>query len=347
MKYTVLALTLFSLSACAENKPVSASLEVIEIPGKLLAGNPMGDPIVRKVALFSPAGVDSPLPLVLYLPGWGGSSEDSIARGTRDWLAEIVARLAAGGNPVRIAAVDARSRYGGSQYLDSPAIGNYAQWLIGEVMPAIEAQHPLPPGAKWIVAGHSSGGYGALRLGMGRSEKISAVVALSPDSDLDVTHIGFAKDPGVRAITRADLDAAMAPAPNYRMPRNGTAQMMLGLSANYAPGTKPGTFEWIYDDEGRWRPDVWQRWIEQDPLTLVRKKADAFSKTQRIYLDGAEHDEFGANIGARKIHDILKSRPSPVTFLETPGHHSDHLVERLSRGILWISGKKPPAIEEK
>lgn len=342
MKYTLFAFFL-ALGACAQDATKPASLEIIEIPGKLLIGNPAGDPPARRVALFSPAEVKGPIPLVLYLPGWGGSSEDSIARGTKDWLAHTVLRLAATGHPVRIAAVDARSRYGGSQYLDSPALGNYAQYLTDEVMPAIEKRHPLPPDTKWIVAGHSSGGFGALRLGMGRFITIGAVVALSPDSDLDVTHIGFAKDPGVRAITPADLESAMAPTP--RMPTNGTAQMMLGLSANYAPSGKPGRFEWIYDADGKWRADIWQRWLEQDPLTIVRKKADAFSASQRIYLDGAEHDEFGANIGARKIHEVLSSRASQVTFLETPGHHSDMLVERLTRGILWARGAKPTELK--
>jgi S-formylglutathione hydrolase FrmB len=234
---------------------------------------------------------------------------------------------------MRIAAVDARSRYGGSQYLDSPALGNYARWLTDEVMPQILGKFALPPGAKWIVAGHSSGGYGALRLGMGREALFDAVVALSPDSDLDVTHIGFARDPGMKAITRAELDASMAK--SFRMPANGTAQMMLGLSANYAPAKAVGRFEWFYDDNGAWRPEVWQRWIDADPLTIVSKNPAAFAPSQRIYLDGAEHDEFGANIGARKIYDVLKSRKSPVTFLETPGHHSDHIVERLVKGILW------------
>ena len=342
MKYALFAFFL-ALGACAQDATKPATLDIIDIPGKLLVGNPAGDPPARRVALYTPAGTKGAIPLVLYLPGWGGSSEDSIARGTSDWLAHTVVRLAAAGHPVRIAAVDARSRYGGSQYLDSPALGNYAQYLVEDVMPAIEKRHPLPPDTKWIVAGHSSGGFGALRLGM-RRNTIGAIVALSPDSDLDTTHIGFAKDAGVRAITPADLEAAMAPTP--KMPRNGTAQMMLGLSANYAPSGKPGRFEWIYDAEGKWRPDIWQRWLEQDPLTIVRKNADAYSAAQRIYLDGAEHDEFGANIGARKIHETLSTRASQVTFLETPGRHSDLMVERLTRGILWARGAQPQSLSK-
>ena len=185
LKSIIAILAAISLPACAQERQPAVALEVLSIPGRLLEGNPAGDPPARRVAIFSPKESKSAIPLVLYLPGWGGSSEDSILRGTGDWLAAAVGRLAAAGHPVRIAAVDARSRYGGSQYLDSSALGNYATWLAQEVMPAIEARHSLPPDTKWIVAGHSSGGFGALRLGMKSRDSIGAIVALSPDSDLE------------------------------------------------------------------------------------------------------------------------------------------------------------------
>ena len=111
----------------------------------------------------------------------------------------------------------------------------------------------------------------------------------------------------------------------------------MGLSANYAPtaGTS-GHFEWLYDEHGKWRPEIWQRWRDLDPLVIVHRHEDAFAPSQRIYLDGAEHDEYGANIGARKFFIELKSRSSAVQFYESPGLHADHLPERLARGLVWV-----------
>ena len=60
-----------------------------------------------------------------------------------------------------------------------------------------------------------------------------------------------------------------------------------------------------YDDRGAWQPHVWQRWIDADPLTLIRKNREAFAPNQRIYLDVAERDEFLANIGARIYGVVL------------------------------------------
>jgi S-formylglutathione hydrolase FrmB len=290
-----------------------------------------------------PAGVkdDAPLPLVIYLPGWGGSSEDVIAQGG-GWLSGAVDRMSAAGLAIRVAVVDGRSRYGGSQYLNSAATGDYADYVAEEVTAAVEARHPIAKGAAFprIIAGHSSGGYGALMLAMSRHAQFAGVVALSPDSDFETTHRPIVGQPSVRAVTRTQVEAAMAPRGEARLPADGLACLVMGLCANYAPvAGKHGRFEWLYDDRGGWRADAWQRWLDLDPLHVVRLRADAFAPGQRIYLDGAEHDEFGANIGARKIHEVLRERKAAVTFYESPGHHGDRLADRLVRGLGWVLGK--------
>ena len=307
----------------------AAQLEVLTITSAKLRGNPLGDPVARRIALFKPDAVKEST-LVVYLPGWGGSSEDAIAQGAGGWFGQVVDRLAAKGLPFRLAVVDGRSRYGGSQFLNSSATGDYADYVAEEIVQLLTKGSDKT----CIIAGHSSGGYGALMLAISHHEKFPAVVALSPDSDFEITHKPLVQDASVRAVTRAELDAAMAPAKPAHLP----ASLFLGLCANYAPiAGKPGRFEWLYDDRGRWRPEAWVRWIALDPLTVVRKNPDAFAKTQRVYLDGAEHDEFGANIGARKIHEVIREKVPRSTFYESPGHHSDRLAERLIRGLVWVT----------
>ena len=335
------ALLIFSAAHFAASEAVAARLEVVEITSAKLRGNPLGDPATRRLAVFIPddAKDAARVPLVVYLPGWGGSSEDAIAAGAGAWFGQVVDQLAARGRPVRIAVVDGRSRYGGSQFLNSAATGDYADYVADEIVPAL-----TKGGAQTcIIAGHSSGAYGALLLAMGHHEKFPAVVALSPDSDFETTHKPLVEQPSVRAVTPAELDAAMAPAKTARLPADGTARLVMGLCANYAPTAgQPGRFDWLYDAAGHWRAEAWARWLALDPLTLVREKPDAFAPAQRIYLDGAEHDEFGANIGAAKIHTVLRERKAPATFYEAPGHHSDRLPERLIRGLAWVL-EKPDA----
>ncbi|HEY3898729.1 MAG TPA: alpha/beta fold hydrolase [Chthoniobacter sp.] len=322
----------------------AAQLDVLDIPGVTLRGNPLGDPPARHVALFKPDGLkdDQPATLVIYLPGWGGSSEGPIAEGRTSWFGGVVDHLAAR-IPVRIAVVDGRSRYGGSQFLNSTATGRYADYVAEEILPTLVAKYAgAKAGPNPIIAGHSSGGYGALLLAIHRHDTFPAVVALSPDSDFATTHKPFTEEPGVRAVTPADLEAAMAPPGSFRLPSDGIARLLLGLSANYTPTAgKPGRFDWLYDKNGEWRPEVWQRWLDQDPYVIVRDNPDAFAPTQRVYLNGAAHDEYGANIGAGKIYAILKTRSSPSMFYESPGGHGENLPDRLVRGLTWVFETKP------
>jgi S-formylglutathione hydrolase FrmB len=335
MKYAFHRWLLIAALAVA-GEAAAAQLEVVEHTSTKLRGNPLGDPVTRRIAVFKPdAAKDAArAPLVVYLPGWGGSSEDAIAQGAGGWFGRVVDQLATRGLPLRIAVVDGRSRYGGSQFLNSTATGEYADYVSEEIVPLLTKGGP----PTCIIAGHSSGAYGALLLAMAHHDKFPAVVALSPDSDFATAHKPLVENPSVRAVTQADLAAATAK--DARLPADGLARLVMGLCANYAPvAGKPGRFEWLYDDAGKWRAEAWQRWLALDPLTLVRQKTQAFAATQRIYLDGAEHDEFGANIGAAKIHAVLRERPAAATFYESPGHHSDRLPERLIRGLLWASGR--------
>lgn len=310
-----------------------ATVEALDVPGTTLKGNPLGDPTARRVAVISPGNArqDQPLPIIYYLPGWGGSSEEYL-RGAQTPFSALAQQFA-----VRVAVVDGRTRWGGSQFLNSSALGNYADYVSDEVVRTVEARYALAPGRR-LIAGHSSGGYGALLLAMRQQKIFAGVVALSPDSDFESTHRGLVEQPAVRRTTRAEVESWMPPA--TARPGDGLVSLICGLCANYAPlGPKqPGRFGWLYDDRGAWQQDVWQRWLDADPLTLIRKNPHAFAPTQRIYLDGAEHDEFLANIGARNMHAALRERPSPVTFYESPGGHSDRLPERLARGVRWVLG---------
>ena len=121
--------------------------------------------------------------------------------------------------------VDCRSRYGGSQYLNSTATGPYADYVVNEILPALDVKYTsLKDGTSPIIAGHSSGGYGALLFGINQHEKFSAVVALSPDSNFDITHKPLVQNPNV-----AGRDAAR----NWRRRDGARAQCQ-------APSRRPG-----------------------------------------------------------------------------------------------------------
>lgn len=334
--YRLLLLVFWIIGTCAR---AEARLDVIEFSSRVLKNNPLHDPVVRRLAVFLPEQITNgaALPVVYFLPGYGNSS-DSFIKGAKAWRA-FTQKLADEVTPVLFVVVDGRNRWGGSQYINSAAQGNYADYVCDEIVPLVEARYPITTNKpQRIIAGHSSGGFGALRLGMLRPKLFNGVIALSPDSDFQSSHLPLVKLPGVTNVPLARVKSYMAAELKAPLPKDGDLTYALGLSAAYAPTGRwhPGKFEWLFDAEGRFRERIWQRWLDNDPLTLVQRNKKTFRPDQAVYLEGAARDQYGANIGARKIYETMCGRPARCTFYEPPGQHSDHLQERIGRGLAWV-----------
>ena len=317
-----------------------ARVEVITLHSHALKNNVLHDPDTRPIPIFIPAQATNgmPLPILYYLPGYGNSAAKVLAS-SNIWL-KFTQKIADEVTPVILVVGDGWTRWGGSQYLNSPAQGNYEDFICDEVVTAVEARHPAPVnGLRRLIGGHSSGGFGALRLGSDHQQLFDAVIALSPDSDFPTSHLPLVILKSVAKLS--PVEAQKIARGELPVPKDGDITYALGLSAAYAPRGWPhrGEFEWLYDMKGNLRADVWQRWLDNDPLTVVRNHPGAFNPHQLIYLEGAAQDQFAANIGARKIYEVLRTRPARCTFYEPPGHHSDHVRERLERGLEWAFDK--------
>jgi S-formylglutathione hydrolase FrmB len=330
----------FLLLALSQAPVLAAQLEVIQFESRVLKDNPLHDPIVRDVAVFLPSqaipGVK--LPIVYYLPGYGGSPVGFISHSNM-WL-KFTQSLADEVTPMAIVVVDGRTRWGCGQYLNSHAQGNYEDYICDEIVSKVEAKFPATTnGVRRIIAGHSSGGFGALRLGSSRQTLFDAVIALSPDSEFPVSHIPLVKIAAVSNAPLADIEKMESGA--LPPPKNGDLIYAMGLSAaNAARGSDhPGEFDWLYDENHKFRDEIWQRWMDNDPLTIVERNPQAFVPNQAVYLEGAAQDQYSANVGARAIYQVLRERPARCTFYEPPGHHGDHVPERLQRGLEWVFDK--------
>ena len=323
-------------------------LDTIEFSSSVLKDNPLHDPVVRRVAVFVPSqSTNQPaLPVVYYLPGYGNSSDKFIADADK-WRA-FTQKLADEITPMVLVVVDGRNRWGGSQYINSAAQGNYADYICDEIVSLVESRYGMTTNKpQRIVAGHSSGGFGALRLGMLRTKLFDGVVALSPDSDFQNSHLPLVKLPSIANVTLSQIKSNTAAELKLPLPKDGDLNYALGLSAAYAPasGRHEGEIEWLYNSKGRFREKIWKLWMDNDPLTLVQQNPKAFGTNQSVYLEGSAQDQYGANIGAQKIYGVIRDRSARCTFYEPPGKHSDHLQERLQRGLAWVFNRPTQEIK--
>jgi enterochelin esterase family protein len=202
---------------------------------------------------------------------------------------------------------DCFTRYGGSQYVNSSATGRYEDHIVSELVRHVDARYrTLPSREHRGVIGKSSGGYGALVLGMRHPAVFGAVVSHSGDMAFDYCYRGDVPK-ALTQIQKAGGLKAWLEAFESKQQKSGDDMLTLnivGMAACYSPnpGTQPFGFDLPADlATGAFRDDVWERWLEQDPLRLVDRHAEALRSMKLLYLDCGARDEWSLHHGARLL----------------------------------------------
>jgi hypothetical protein len=86
-------------------------------------------------------------------------------------------------SPAIVVFVDAWTRYGGSQFVDSPGTGRYHSYLCNDVVAWVDTHYRTLPAAQHRgITGHSSGGFGAFVTPMLRPDLFGALAAHAGDA---------------------------------------------------------------------------------------------------------------------------------------------------------------------
>jgi S-formylglutathione hydrolase FrmB len=288
------------------------------ITSELLRGNPLGDPHERPLLVYLPPGYDDDperrYPAVYVIQGYSANVAMWRNRSAfRVPFPEAADAVFAGGQapPAIVVFVDAWTRYGGSQFVDSPGTGRYHSYLCDEIVPWVDAQYrTLPDAAHRAIMGKSSGGFGAMITPMLRPDLFGALATHAGDALYEYSYLSeFAA--AVRHLRRYDGDI-------WRWWREFTSRvaftreedmsllMVLGVAACFSahPG---GTVDLPFDPvTGVLRPAVWQRWLDWDPVRMVRAHAEALQGLRAIWIDAGVRDEFGLDLGAEAFRAALR-----------------------------------------
>jgi len=316
------------------------SLSRVEQPlleSDVLRGNPLGDPHVRPVPVYLPPGYnDDPArryPVIVMLAGYSGTGPFLL--NLRPWdesLPQQLDRLIRSGSmpPAIVVMPDCWTYYGGSQYLNSSALGRYEDYLIDEVIPFVDAHYrTLPDRAHRAVIGKSSGGYGALVQAMHHPEVFGAVACHSGDMYFEFCYLGDIARLHANLASYggwAELKQKLA---GIR-PKNSRFYQTVGTlcyGMAYAPNpSAPDGFDLPIDLEtGALREDVWVRWLAHDPLRKLDQPAwaDALRSMKLLYIDCGEQDEFNLQVGARLFTRRLEALGIAHHFETFAGGHFD------------------------
>ena len=156
-----------------------------KVTSTALEGNPLGDSNVRNVSIYLPPSYregQRRYPVLYLLPGYGGSNRAFQTKGAVDVPAMANKAFAhAPAGEFIIVIPDARNLYGGSFYTDSAAAGDWETFIVRELVKYVDSEYRTvrDPAARGI-AGHSMGGYTALKQAMKHPDMFGAVYGLSP-----------------------------------------------------------------------------------------------------------------------------------------------------------------------
>jgi enterochelin esterase family protein len=227
--------------------------------------------------------------------------------------------------PALLVLPDATNRWGGSQFLDSAATGPYQSYLVDEVIPFVDGNYRSSGTQEGrAVVGRSSGGFGALRLGLDRPEAFGAIGSHAGDSAFEISILPELPRAAIAFDTAGGVEGFLDRHARGPTEVSFGGLMILAYSAAYAPepdAPLPHCALPFRIDTGELRAEVWARFMAHDPLERVRREPDALRGAHTIFLDAGNRDEHGLHFGTRMIAATLRERGVAVEAEEFPGGH--------------------------
>lgn len=300
----------------------------------VLEGNTLGDPVTRTLPVILPPGyeesADRRYPVIYGLTGFTGRG--AMMLNSSAWqpnLQERLDRLYAGGMPHAIVVLpDCFTRLGGSQYLNSQATGRYEDYVTEEIVPFVDAQYRTiaTPGSRGVF-GKSSGGYGALIMGMRHADLFGAIACHSGDTAFELCY-GPDIPKAASAISQAGGLENWLRAFEAKVKKPGSdigVLNIIAMAACYSPDPNaPLGIALPFDLETcERREDVWSRWLAWDPLLMLEDYAGALRSLRLLFVDCGTRDEFNLQFGARQLVRRLRTHGIAHEYEEFDDGHLD------------------------
>jgi S-formylglutathione hydrolase FrmB len=300
-----------------------------------LRGNPLGDPHERPLWVYVPPGYDDEpdrrYPSIYVIQGYTGQLDMWRNRspfGAKTYP-ELADELFATGEapPAVVVWVDAWTSLGGSQFLDSPAIGRYHTYLCEEIVPWVDGRYrTLAAPEHRGIQGKSSGGYGSMVTAMLRPDLFGGFATHAGDALFEAC---YAKDFGETVrLLRDRYEGSyekfwedFRQRPLQSKPGDPVLVNTWGMAAAYSNDELP------FDETGRLIPQVWEQWLAWDPVRMVQQYADALRGMRAIYIDAGKSDEYYLDLGAEAFRRELERIGVTDVFFE--------LFEGKHGGIVW------------
>jgi hypothetical protein len=301
------------------------------VDGASLRGNLLGDPTLRVVDVYVPHGHDGVgLPLLVDLVGFtAGGPAHTNWRGFGENVPERLDRLIGSGAmpPVVVAFPDCFTRLGGNQYVNSPVMGRWEDFLVDDMLPGVETRFGCGGSGRRGVFGKSSGGYGTLVHALRRSDVWSAAASHSGDAGFELLYLPEFPNT-LRALAEHELSIEAWMRAFEAKPKIGDKDMHIIMILAQAASFDPDPTSYLglrlpVDLETcELIPERWANWLALDPVTLVETHGKNLAGMKAVYIDCGTIDQYNIVYGSRRLHRCLERLGVPHRYEEFADNHS-------------------------
>ncbi len=330
------------MNIMSEQKVRTGTVVRIEHDSKVLKGNPAGDPHRRELFIYLPPSYelsDERFPVVFCLSGFAGRGKMMLNDNAfSPNMAERMDGLIGSGriSPMIVVMPDCFTKYGGSQYINSTATGNYENYIADELVTFVDENfRTLAHRDTRAVMGKSSGGYGALIMAMRHADVFGMACSISGDAYFE--HCYLPDIPKAFRAIKGDTNRFLEKFfSSEKKGKNDFAALnLIGMAACYSPaGDRP---ELPFDlTTGEIRSEVWAKWLENDPVRLVENAVENLRTLRLLFIDSGLRDEFALDLGARILSSRLERSNVPHMFEQFDDGHFN-VSYRYDRSLELIS----------
>jgi enterochelin esterase family protein len=219
--------------------------------------------------------------------------------------------------PMLVACIDGSTRLGGSQYVNSVLHGAFEEHFAEEIVPFLENKFGIR--GPHSIAGHSSGGMGALHLASRFPELFDGLISFGGDLYFELTHKNMVAD------LIDDLQSGKLGNSINHSIKEETHHYALALCAAYSPNLSIPKWKVDFPFDPKtllFREDIWQRWLSFDPLCWPNERLESLGQLKRIVLSAGDKDNFKLHLGAEALHLRLKALGIKSIHQRPAGDHS-------------------------
>ncbi|MDZ4740500.1 MAG: alpha/beta hydrolase-fold protein [Alphaproteobacteria bacterium] len=300
------------------------------IDSEVLQSNMLGDPARRMIDVYFPHGHDGRgLPLLVDIVGFtaGGPAHTNWKSFGENMPERLDRLIAEGMAPVVVAFPDCFTKLGGNQYINSVALGRWADFLLQEAVPFVEKQLGCGGTGRRGLFGKSSGGYGAIAHALLYPDFWSGAACHSGDMGFEWAYL-----PDMPSMLRAlkphnnDIKSWLVEFFSKKKTNDKDIHTLMNFAmcATYDPDPTAymGVRLPVDLDTCEIIPERWNNFMAWDPVVMAETRGAGLKKLKALYIDCGDIDQYNLLYGARRLHRLLQGMDVTHTYEEFTDNHS-------------------------